>query len=75
MNPVCSWKEFWLKWDLNLGPGCSKLTKSLVNVLLKFQTLVMLTNIFVEKSIAKASHFVNKNISVFGYKVVKNSMS
>ena len=32
------------------GPGCSKLTTSLIDVLLKFQTLISLfANIFVEK--------------------------
>ena len=66
------------------GPGCSKLTTSLVNVSLKFQTLI--SEIFqyfllkkCEKLLqcsAKASLiFSTKNFSVFGYKVVKHLMS
>ena len=59
------------------GPGCSKLT-SLVNVSLKFQTLISPTcKYFLSKKFVKLlqcksfSHFFNKNFSVFGYKVVK----
>ena len=68
--------------DLNCytsGPGCSKLTMSLVNVSLKFQMLVsQICQYFLLKNVrsfctAKASLiFSTKNISVFGYKVVKH---
>ena len=59
-------------------PGCSKLRKSLVNVSLTFQTLISeIREYFCWKKnlksfcIAKASLiYFNKNISVFGYKVV-----
>ena len=60
------------------GPGCSKLTTSLVNVSLKFQTLISeICQYFLLKNqrsfcSAKASLiFSTKNISVFGYKVIK----
>ena len=65
----------------NPGPSCSKLTTSLVNVTLKFQTLVSkLSKYFVEKKCEllhckSFSHFFNKDISVFGYKVVKHLTS
>ena len=55
---------------LHPGPGCSKLTTSLVNVSLKFQTLISeIRHYFLlkkcEKS-AKASHiFFQKKISVY----------
>ena len=56
------------------GPGCSKLTTSLVNVSLKFQPLISeICQYFLLKKCEKLlqckcfSHFVNKNISVFGY--------
>ena len=59
------------------GPGCSKLATSLVNVLLKFQTLIFeLQQYFLLKNVrsfcsAKASFiFSTKNISVNGYEVV-----
>ena len=62
------------------GPGCSKLTTSLVNTSLKFQTLIsQIRQYFLLKKcekLAKASHiFSTKNISVFGYKVVKHLTS
>ena len=64
------------------GPGCSKLTTLLVNVLLKFQTLIsQICQYFLLKNvrsfcIAKASlTFSIKNIGVFGYKVVKHVTS
>ena len=64
------------------GPGCSKLTTSLVNVSLKFQMLISeICQYFLLKKCEKLlqcksfSHFFNKNISVFGYKVVKHLMS
>ena len=64
------------------GPGCSKLTTSLVNVSLKFQTLISeICQYFLLKNersfcIAKASLiFSTKNFSVFGYKVVKHLTS
>ena len=60
------------------GPGCSKLTTSLVNEPLKFQTLIsQIRQYFLLKNvrsfcIAKASLiFSTKNFSVFGYKVAK----
>ena len=64
------------------GPGCSKLTTSLVNVSLKFQTLLSeIFQYFLLKKCEKLlqckrfSHFFNKNFSVFGYKVVKHLVS
>ena len=61
------------------GPGCSKLTTSLVNVSLTFQTLIsQIRQYFWLKKCenAKASLILStKNISVFGYKVVKHLTS
>ena len=64
------------------GPGCSKLTTSLVNVLLNSQTLKSrICQYFLLKKCEKLSQcksfsrFFNKNISVFGYKVVKHFTS
>ena len=64
------------------GPGCSILTTSLINVLLKFQTLIsQICQYFLLKKcgsfcIAKASLiFSTKNISVFCNKVVKHLTS
>ena len=52
------------------GPGCSKLTTSLVNETLKFQTLISeICQYFLSKKCKM--YFSTKNISVFGYKVVK----
>ena len=62
------------------GPGCSKLTMSLVNISLNFQKLISQI-FFVEKNVrsfcnAKASLiFSTKNFSVFGYKVVQHLTS
>ena len=63
---------------LQPGPSCSKLTTSLVNVSLKFQTFIsQICQYILLKKYEKLlhcksfSHFFNKNISVFGYKVVK----
>ena len=63
-------------------PGCSKLTMSLVNVSLKFQTLIsQIHQFFLLKKREKLlhcksfSHFFNQNISVFGYRVVKHLTS
>ena len=55
------------------GPGCSKLTTSLVNVSLKFQMLISeICQYFLLKKCEKASLiFSIKNISIIGYKVVK----
>ena len=76
-----------LKIDIKIfmcpGPGCSKLTMSLVNVLLKFQTLISeICQLFLcFKNVrsfctAKASLISSTiNISVFGYKVLKLLMS
>ena len=64
------------------GPSCSKLTTSLVNETLKFQTLIsQICQYFLLKNCEKLlqcnsfSHFFNKNFSVFGYKVVKHLTS
>ena len=58
------------------GPGCSKLTTSLVNVSFKFQTCISnMPVVFVEKKMRSFSHLFNKNFSIFGYKVVKDLMS
>ena len=66
------------------GASCSKLTTSLVNILLKFQMLISeISEYFLLKKCerllqcsAKASHiFSTKNINVFGYKVVKHLTS
>ena len=56
-------------------PGCSKLTMSLVNVSLKFQTLIseICQNFLLNKCEKSFSHlYSTKNFSVFGYKVVKH---
>ena len=65
-----------------LGPGCSKLTTSLLNVTLKFETLIseicqyFLLKKWEQLCSAKASLiFFNKKISVYLYKVVKHLMS
>ena len=59
---------------------CSKLTTSLINVSLKFQTLIIseICQYFLLKKCEKAfalqkhlSFLQQKNISTFGYKVVK----
>ena len=60
------------------GPGCSKLTASLVNETLNFQMLIshICQYFLLKKNVrsfcsAKASLiFSTKNISVFGYRVV-----
>ena len=64
------------------GPGCSKLTTSLVNKTLKFQKLISeICHYFLLKKCEKLlqckslSHFFNKNFSVFGYKVIKHLTS
>ena len=60
--------------DRKPGPGCSKLTTSLVNVSLKFQTLIsQICQYFLSKKFEK--QFFNKNITVFGYKVIKHLTS
>ena len=65
-----------------LNYGCSKLTTSLVNVSLTFQTLISENRqYFLLKKYEKLfqcksfSHFFNKNISVVDYKVVKHLTS
>ena len=62
----------------NLGP-VFRLTTSLVNVLLKFQTLISkIHQYFLLKKCGKLLHFLiilTKNICVFGYKVVKHLTS
>ena len=73
-----------VQYHKNPGPGCSKLTTSLVNVSLNFQKLMsQICQYFLlekcEKLLqcsAKASFiFSTKNFSVFGYKVVKQLTS
>ena len=66
----------------NSGPGCSKLTVLLVNVLLKFLTLIYEIHQYYLLKICEKllecksfSHFFNKNISVFGHNVVKHLAS
>ena len=61
------------------GPGCSKLTTSLVNETLKFQTLIfqICQYFLLEKceKLLQSLIFSTKNISVFGYKVLKHLTS
>ena len=64
------------------GPGCSKLTTLLVNVSLKFQTLIsQICHYFLLKKIEKlwqcktSLTFSTKNFSVLGNKVVKHLTS
>ena len=61
------------------GAGCSKLTTSLVNVLLNFQKLIsQICQYFLLKRCVKLKLlfiFSTKNFSVFGYKVVKHLTS
>ena len=59
------------------GSGCSKLTRSLVNVSLKFQMLIsQICQHFLLKKYEKLlSFFSTKNICVFGNKVVKDLKS
>ena len=61
------------------GPRCSKLTTSLVNVSLIFQTLIsQICQYFLLKKCEKLlqcksfSHFSNKKYQWFGYKVVNH---
>ena len=68
--------------ELRPGPSCSKLTTSLVNVSLKFPKLISeICRYFLLKNCEKLlqckslSHFFNKNINVFGYKVIKHLRS
>ena len=82
MNLGC----FSMFWRLHLsrksGPGCSKLTMSLVNISLNFQKLIsLMCQYFLLKNCEKLmhcksfSHFSTKNFSVFGYEVVKHLTS
>ena len=60
------------------GPSCSKLMLLLVNVSLKFQTLISQicqSMYFCRRNLKSFSHFFNKKISVFGYTVVKHLIS
>ena len=55
------------------GPGCSKLTTSLVNVSLKFQSLYFWLKKMSEAfALRRLLSFLNKNISVFAYKAVQH---
>ena len=52
------------------GPGCSKLTTSLVNVLLKFQTLISeICQSFLLKKCEKLLHSLQKLLSFFSNKI------
>ena len=72
-----------MKWCCrSSGPSCSKLTTSLVNVLLKFKTLMsQICQYFLLKKCEKLLQcrtsliFSTKNFSVLGYKVVKHLTS
>ena len=77
--------KVWANWNITTnkmqwpGPGCSKLTMLLVNVSLKFQTLILQINqYFLLRKCEKLlhcksfSHFFDKNFSVFGYKALKH---
>ena len=65
------------------GPGCSKLTTSLDNVSINFQMVISeIRQYFLLKKCEKRLHcksfshfFSTKNISTFGYKVIKHLMS
>ena len=59
---------------LTSGPGCSKLMTLLVNISLKFIYFLLKK---CEKLLQRKSfsHFFNKKITVFGYKVVQHLMS
>ena len=63
------------------GPGCSKLTMSLVNVSLKFQTLISdFRQYFLLKKwellqCKSLSHFFIKNIGVFNNKIIQHLTS
>ena len=85
MEITCWQKQYFiyrLKCRIS-GPGCSKLTTSLVNnVLLKFQRLIsQICQYFLLKKCEKllhcksSSHFSTKTISLFGYKVLKHLTS
>ena len=59
------------------GPGCSKLTMSIVNIPLKFQTLktTICQYVLSKNILQKRLSFFNKNISLFHYKVIKHLTS
>ena len=62
------------------GPGCSKLATLLLNETLKFSKVNNWIRplFFVEKmreAFASFFHFFHKNVSVFGYKILKYLMS
>ena len=60
------------------GPSCSKLTTLLVNVSLKFQMMIsQICQYFLLKKCEKLKLliFSTKNISAFGYEVVKHLTS
>ena len=68
--------------DETSGPGCSKLTTSLVNETLKFQTFIsQICQYFLMKKYEKLlqcksfSFFSTKNISVFGHKTLNELTS
>ena len=53
------------------GPGCSKLTKALVNEMLKFQMLIpQICQFFLLKTVQKLLSFCQQKISV--YLVIKS---
>ena len=77
LRQVCDSIHYWSLYLLSVdslgytpGPGCSKLTTSLVNVLLNFQELIShICQYFLLKKYEKLlhcfSHFFNKKISVY----------
>ena len=78
----CIGQVYTVSIHVTSGPSCSKLTMSLVNVSLKFQMQISeIRQYFLLKTCEKLlhcksfSHFFNKNIDVFGYKVVKHLTS
>ena len=77
---ILKWTSIVYKRDLRAviktGPSCSKLTKSLVNIPLNFQQLIsQICQHFWWKKLRSFSNSFNKNISAFGYKVIKHLTS
>ena len=76
------WAALRQDYKYSSGPGGSKLTMSLVNVSLKFQTLIsQICQYFLLKKCEKLlqcksfSHFFNKKFNIFGYKAIKHLTS
>ena len=71
-HTIASYRDIVMRMESTTGPGCPKLTTSLVNVSLKFQMLISnIHQYFLLKKCEKLlqcksfSHFFNKNISIF----------